>query len=79
VAAPAPLGYWTSFRHGRIMSKMTPVRKQDATTVCGKCGAAMVIIKVEPSSDEHGVERHQFRCEICEATEWFSFERPHSK
>jgi hypothetical protein len=53
---------------------MMRVRKKNATTVCEKCGAAMVIAKIEPSPDEPNFERHQFRCEICDATEWFKFE-----
>jgi predicted RNA-binding Zn-ribbon protein involved in translation (DUF1610 family) len=60
----------------RMIAGMTRVRKKDATTVCEKCGAAMVIAKIEPSPDEPDVERHQFRCEICGAAEWFRFEVP---
>ena len=67
---------WTVVGCWRIISDMTRVRKRDATTVCEKCGAAMVIAKIEPSPDEPNVERHQFRCEICQATEWFRFEIP---
>lgn len=52
------------------------VGKRSATAVCGKCGAAMVIVKVEPSPDLPNSERHQFRCEICDETAWFNFEAP---
>ena len=34
------------------------------TTVCDKCGAAMVLIGVWPISAED-LEVHMFRCEIC--------------
>jgi predicted RNA-binding Zn-ribbon protein involved in translation (DUF1610 family) len=55
---------------------MARARKTNATTVCDKCGAAMVIEKVEPSPDEPNVERHRFRCEICGEATWFRFETP---
>ncbi len=53
---------------------MAKARKTNATTVCDKCGAAMVIVRIEPSPDEAGVERHLFRCEICGETASFKFE-----
>ena len=58
---------------------MAKARKTNATTVCDKCGAAMVIVKIEPSPDEAGVERHRFRCEICGETASFKFETPPHK
>jgi len=48
---------------------MSRVRKTDATTVCDKCGAAMVIVRVWQIPDEPEV--HLFRCEICNDTAFF--------
>jgi DNA-directed RNA polymerase subunit M/transcription elongation factor TFIIS len=48
---------------------MAQVRKTDATTVCEKCGAAMVIVRVWQIPEEPEV--HMFRCEICEHTAFF--------
>ena len=53
---------------------MAKARKTNATTVCDKCGAAMVIVRVEPSPDEANVELHLFRCEICGESASFKFE-----
>ncbi|MEA3027270.1 MAG: hypothetical protein QOF91_2555, partial [Alphaproteobacteria bacterium] len=44
--------------------------KTDTTTVCEKCGAAMVIVRVWPMPEEES-EVHMFRCEICANTAFF--------
>lgn len=49
---------------------MAQVRKTDTTTVCEKCGAAMVIVGVWPISAEE-LEVHMFRCEICSHTAFY--------
>jgi len=54
-------------------STMPRLRKDNATTICPKCGAAMVIVKIEPAPDTPNRERHLFRCEVCEETAEFYF------
>jgi hypothetical protein len=54
---------------------MTQVRKQNVTTVCDNCGAAMVIVRVWPIDEDTDVP--MFRCEICSATAFFRSKPPH--
>jgi hypothetical protein len=57
---------------------MSEVRRKDATMPCGKCGAAMVVVRVWPLPDDQDLEIHMFKCEICAATEFFRFKKPRS-
>ena len=52
---------------------MRKVRMNDATTPCLKCGAAMVVVKVQPAPDDPERELHMFRCEMCLETAFFRF------
>jgi hypothetical protein len=48
---------------------MASIHKKDTTTVCEKCGAAMVIVRAWKIPEEPEV--HMFRCEICEHSTFF--------
>lgn len=58
---------------------MSEVRRKDVTVPCAKCGAAMVVMRVWPLPDDRDSEVHMFKCEICEATEFYRFKRPTAK
>ena len=49
------------------------VRIRDLTTPCAKCGAAMVVVRAWPAPEDPKVELHMFKCEVCEAVDFFRF------
>ena len=56
------------------------VRMRDLTTPCARCGAAMVVVRAWPAPEEPKVELHMFKCEVCEAVDFFRFKaRPENK
>jgi DNA-directed RNA polymerase subunit M/transcription elongation factor TFIIS len=50
---------------------MARIDETATRTVCEKCGAAMVIVRVWQIPEEPEV--HMFRCEICDHSAFFRF------
>ena len=42
-------------------------------TLAGKRGAAMVVVRAWPAPEDPEVELHMFKCEVCEAVDFFRF------
>ena len=49
------------------------VRIRDLTTPCTKCYAAMVVVRAWPAPEDPKVELHMFKCEVCDAIDFFRF------
>jgi hypothetical protein len=49
------------------------VTKRNTAVECSTCGAAMVLMRIQPDFGNNTIEWHDFACEICAATATFSF------
>jgi hypothetical protein len=49
------------------------VTKRNTAVEWPTCGAAMVLVRIQPDFENNSIEWHEFKCEICAATATFSF------
>jgi hypothetical protein len=45
------------------------------TVPCAECGGAMALERVQPEPEHADVNLHEFRCEICNTTEFIRFKK----
>jgi hypothetical protein len=59
---------------------MQIIRTVTAVTVpCSECSGAMVLERIQPDPEYPILNLHEFRCEICNTTEFVRFKNPRTE